>query len=229
MLAESRARIEELVPEDATVLDVGAWGKPLSRADWVIDLQPYETRGLYGYTAADREQERFSADTWVIHDICGSKPWPFSDLEFDFVVCSHTLEDVRDPVRVCAEMVRVGRAGYIEVPARIEEQAYGLQGRWAGWDHHRWLCDVGRGGIEFVHKSHYLHGNRDCTTDATRVRSLPEVERRLTLWWEGAFDYRERLMLSTEDLHDYLSALPGAGERRPLHERIRARLPGIRA
>ena len=46
MLAESLARIESQLPGEAVVLDVGGWGKPLARADWVADLMPWESRGL---------------------------------------------------------------------------------------------------------------------------------------------------------------------------------------
>ena len=71
---------------------------------------PYETRGLYGRDGPDGP-ERFSADTWVQRDICDREPYPFEDEQFDFVVCSHTLEDVRDPIWVCDEMVRVAKRG----------------------------------------------------------------------------------------------------------------------
>src|SRR5204863_8798249 len=37
---------------------------------------------------------------------------------------------------------RVGKAGYIEVPSRLEEQTLGVHGPWVGWSHHRWLVDV---------------------------------------------------------------------------------------
>src|SRR5215204_5526988 len=116
MLAGSRARIEAKLAADALVLDVGGWGSPWPRADWVIDLMPYETRGLYGPAARDRE--RFSRETWVERDVCAREPWPFGDDQFDYAVCSHTLEDLRDPVYVCAELNRIARAGYVEVPSR---------------------------------------------------------------------------------------------------------------
>src|SRR3954453_10564339 len=156
MLDSSRRAIEERRARHETVLDVGGWAKPLERADWVIDLMPYETRGLYGY---DREtaSERFSADTWVIHDICAREPWPFADDQFDFAVCSHTLEDIRDPVWVCSELQRVARAGYIEVPSRLEEQTWGTQGNFVGWTHHRWLTDMHENSIEFTLKVHGIH------------------------------------------------------------------------
>ena len=48
MLASSRASLLERLADNERVLDVGGWAKPLDRADWVIDLLPYETRGLYG-------------------------------------------------------------------------------------------------------------------------------------------------------------------------------------
>ena len=63
MLASSRAAILERVGEDALVLEVGAWSSPFPRADWVLDLEPYATRGRYGYGDAQRAAERFSADT----------------------------------------------------------------------------------------------------------------------------------------------------------------------
>ncbi len=45
MLADGLHRVLEL-SDDALVLDVGGWAAPLNRADWVIDLMPYETRGV---------------------------------------------------------------------------------------------------------------------------------------------------------------------------------------
>src|SRR3712207_5994257 len=114
MLASSAARIVDRMADDDLVLDVGGWGKPFPRADWVIDLFPYETRGLYDYDRdAAAAAERFSPDTWVQRDICDHEPWPFADGQFAFALCGHTLEDVRDPVWVCSELQRVARAGYI--------------------------------------------------------------------------------------------------------------------
>src|ERR671932_207319 len=109
--AGSVARLEREIPDDALVLDVGGWITPFTRADWVIDVMPYATRGQIGRQGAG--SERFSAETWVQRDICDREPWPFEDKQFDFVLCGHTLEDVRDPIGVCSELVRVAKAGYI--------------------------------------------------------------------------------------------------------------------
>lgn len=202
MLAASLERILRELPGEAVLLDIGGWGAPLPRADWVIDLMPYETRGLYAKAAGP---ERFGADTWVQRDICAREPWPFEDGQFDFVVCSHTLEDVRDPVWVCSEINRVGRAGYIEVPSRLEEQSYGFQGPWVGWGHHHWLIDVTPGRIEFVFKHHIVHGRDSDHFPAGFQERLSDEEKVQQLWWEEGFDYGERVMTTAEEIDPYLA------------------------
>jgi hypothetical protein len=202
MLPSSRDRIEQL-PADATVLDVGGWASPLPRADWVVDLMPYETRGLYG--TPEPASERFSARTWIQRDICDHDPWPFGDGEIDFAVCSHTLEDVRDPVWVCSELNRVAKAGYIEVPSRLEEQSYGVHGPWVGWSHHRWLVDVSPGEIEFVFKTAVLQGRPECQLPPELGAALTAEERVQTLFWEDRFRFGERIFIEPRELDEYLA------------------------
>jgi SAM-dependent methyltransferase len=205
VLASSRARIESELPSEALVLDVGGWASPLARADWVVDLMPYETRGLYG--GGSGASERFSADTWVRLDICAHEPWPFGDDQFDFVVCSHTLEDVRDPVHVCAELVRVAKAGYVEVPSRLEEQSPLSHQPGVGWSHHRWLIDVDQEvpRVDFVFKHGLVYTVEDAQFPAGFEAALTEEERVSTLWWEGSFTFGERVMMSAEELDPYLA------------------------
>src|SRR5687767_7520530 len=174
-----------LSPE-ALVLDVGAWASPFNRAQWILDGEPFETRGYYrtfgGPASQGGEREWFSKETWVQRDICAREPWPFSDKQFDFVVCSHTLEDIRDPLWVCSELRRVARAGYIEVPSRLEEQTWGVQGNFVGWTHHRWLIDVTDRRIDFTQKVHGLHGRPRWYFPNTFLHDLDEGDRVQTLW-----------------------------------------------
>ena len=200
MLAASRTALGSRLANEANVLDVGGWAAPLARADWVIDLMPYETRGLYG--ERDPEPERFTGETWVVRDICDREPWPFDDGQFDFVVCAHTLEDVRDPVWVCSELQRVARAGYIEVPSRLEEQTWGVQGPWVGWGHHHWLIEIEGETVEFIFKPHLL-GLEDNHFPAGFADTLSPEERVELLWWEDSFTARERIFLDAS-LDDWL-------------------------
>jgi hypothetical protein len=227
MLPSSRERIEATVSATDLVLDVGGWAKPFPRADWVLDLMPFDTRGLYGRLGD--APERFTRERWVQRDVCAREPWPFADGEFAFAVCSHTLEDLRDPVWVCSEMERVARAGYIEVPSRLEEQSLGVHGPWVGWSHHRWLVDIGRGGIEFVFKSGVLQGRPDFTLPAELGAVLDESERVQSLFWEGTIGARERIFVEADELDRYLAeGIAGARERlEPRVERARRRT-GVR-
>jgi SAM-dependent methyltransferase len=215
VLESSTAAILGRLSDDDLVLDVGGWARPFARADWVIDLLPYDTRGLYGYEQGDRASERFSADTWVVRDICDREPWPFENDQFDFAICSHTLEDVRDPVYVCQELMRVAHAGYIEVPSRLQEQAPFIQGQHAGWGHHHWLVDVIDGGIDFVFKHHIVHDDKRFQVPTKVANALTPEERVQTLWWTGSFDVRERIFVeSAEDLEQYLAAIVPPAKRR---------------
>jgi hypothetical protein len=223
MLPSSRKGIEATVSATDLVLDVGGWAKPFPRADWVLDVMPFDTRGLYGRIGD--APERFTRERWVQRDVCAREPWPFADGEFAFAVCSHTLEDLRDPVWVCSEMERVARAGYIEVPSRLEEQSLGVHGPWVGWSHHRWLVDIGRDGVEFVFKSGVLQGRPDFTLPAELGAVLDESERVQSLFWEGTIGARERIFVEADELDRYLAeGIAGARERlEPRVERARRR------
>ena len=222
MLPENHARILERLRDEDRVLDVGGWASPFPRADAVIDLMPYETRGLYG--ALDDAPERFSAATWVQQDICGREPWPYADGEFDFAICSHTLEDVRDPVFVCSELMRVARAGFVEVPSRLEEQTPGVQGPWVGWGHHFWLCDVTQDppGIEFVFKHHILHGLTELQVDPAAYRASAPVDRVAWFFWEGSFACSERLFEDPHALNAHLAEVADAHPPPPRWRRRRS-------
>ena len=218
MLPESVERILERVADHDVVLDVGGWARPLARADWVLDLQPYETRAMLGRDGGG--PERFAAGTWIQRDMCAREPWPFADGEIDFAVCSQTLEDVRDPVWVCSELVRVAKAGYVEVPSRLEEQSYGVHGPWVGWSHHRWLIDVRGSSVQFVFKHHLLHARESDHFPAGFHTTLSPQERAQQLWWDGDFDFGERIMTSAEEVDPYLAGFVGRtlsarGFRRP--------------
>ncbi|HZU74786.1 MAG TPA: class I SAM-dependent methyltransferase [Acidimicrobiales bacterium] len=203
MLAESVDRILSLLRDGDRVLDVGAWAKPFLRADAVLDINPYETRGAFGSDGPG--PERFSRDSWVQLDICGRQAWPFADGEFDFVVCSHTLEDVRDPVWVCSELVRIAKAGYIETPSRLEEQSFGFQGPWVGWGHHHWLVDSSEGHLDFVFKHHVVHGRSDNQFPLGFRDRLSERERVLPFFWVDSFTFCERHFDRPEELDSYLA------------------------
>jgi|GEM_PF-6902911 hypothetical protein len=142
-------KVSKIMRESQHSLDVGGWHKPMNGATHVIDINDYDTR-LIGQALDYGEAERFTKDTWLQRDICDREPWPYPDNYFDFVSCSHVLEDIRDPVWVVQEISRVGRAGYIECPNAPAEllvyqslfsQIFKDPKKVIGCSHHRWLVD----------------------------------------------------------------------------------------
>jgi len=208
VIESSRDRLLRSLSSSAVVLDVGGWADPFERADWVLDVMPYASRGLYrreGWTERPSTPERFTSESWIQRDICEREPYPFADGEIDFAICSQTLEDVRDPLWVCSEINRIAKAGYVEVPSRLEEQSWGVNGPFVGWSHHRWLIDVLEQEIEFTVKLHSIHSRRSQHFPPGFWETLTPGERVQTLWWEGGFAFRERLIFDAEDSERYLA------------------------
>ncbi len=138
------------------VLDVGGWYKPAPEATHVVDLFPWETR-YFALTLDAKEGERYTQDSWHQMDFVNPElHLPFPDKFFDFSICSHVLEDLPDPRYIIAEMIRVSKAGYIEVPSRLHEQTLGVRDRAVsevGYRHHHWIIDLVDGNLLFYRKA----------------------------------------------------------------------------
>jgi hypothetical protein len=224
------------IKPDDLVLDVGGGLRPLNRADSVIDFLAWDQRAQADpYHKDIWPAPHFSRDTWVQWDLCSHEPWPFKDKQFDFVVCKQTLEDLRDPVWVCREMMRVAKRGYIETPSRVVETMPGIErSRYCGYSHHHWLCELTDGGIEFLFKHAQLHAysrfhltvgptwNR-MRRDHRWSEALDGLERMFTVinrwfkefnpkyqavgfFWTDSFECRERVLIDKGDVEADLMA-----------------------
>ncbi len=192
-------------PEDR-VVDIGGWFKPFVRADYVVDFMPHSSRGLGGKIGDGKE--RFSAQTWVQMDLCDRKGLPFEDKAFDFSVCSHVLEDIRDPVFLCSEIIRISKRGYIEVPSRLVELCLGVQSkRYCGYHHHRWLVSVSDRKLTFIHKSALPLTNWKLRLPVRRARRLLGEKAVSWLFWEGSFEYEEHLFIAFGEAAGYFREL----------------------
>jgi hypothetical protein len=189
--------LERIGPNDR-VLDVGGWARCFNRADHVLDKFPYETRGAryadaLGLNAQGGEVERFSAATWACRDLCAREPWPYPDGCFDFCTCSHTLEDLRDPLWVCSEMQRVARRGYIEVPSARFELTRGREPLVpVGLSHHLWVVELREPQTLVFHpKTHNLHGNPSLSLPASYGASLAPEQLVTWIFWDRTIDAKE--------------------------------------
>ncbi len=138
----------------------------------------------------------------------------FADKQFDFVICSHTLEDLRDPLWVCSELMRVGKRGYVEVPSREWETCRGAEHpKLAGLSHHRWLIEKHGNRLDFVFKHHVLHNRDSDRFPPGFQQTLKPEERVVQLWWEDSFEYGERVFIGADELDPYLADF--VAEHRP--------------
>jgi len=180
--------LSKIKPTDK-VLDIGGWAKPFNRANYVLDYMPYQTRGLAGKFGPDKEH--FTKETWIVSDICDRKQFPFKDKEFDFVFCSHTLEDIRDPIWVCSEINRIGKSGYIKTPSRIIESHKNIGGKWnlnkyvVGYSHHIWYVEDFDNKLLFTPKNPLIHNIKEF-----QVNNLCEPKI-MSFFWKGDFEYEE--------------------------------------
>ena len=117
------------------VLDVGSGNDPHPRADVLVDKFVTDDTERQGRLVVDRPL--------VGGDL---ERLPFKDQAFDFVMASHVLEHVTDPLRAVAELARVGKRGYVETPAEFGGKLMDLPG-------HRWYVRLEGDVLVFTGKS----------------------------------------------------------------------------
>ncbi len=90
---------------------------------------------------------------------------PFKDKEFDFCLCTHTLEDLSTPFLVIREMSRVAKRGYIATPSMGKDMVFDhvdmtdyLCGpvRVPGLGHHKWFFVNDNGVLRVIPKNYAI-------------------------------------------------------------------------
>ncbi len=179
-----RRRIAIPVDHASLVLDVGSGDKPHWRADVLLDRFPGDEHGgqRSGASGARVDRPLFDAD---------AADMPFADKVFDYVICSHVLEHVEHPDAVVAELTRVAKAGYIEVPEAASAKI-------VDFPSHLWWVTLEQGVLVFTAKSApYFDPDIDrYLTDSGMRQPLADLldkhldHRVIELWWTGSFAYR---------------------------------------
>jgi ubiquinone/menaquinone biosynthesis C-methylase UbiE len=140
------------------ILDVGGSMKQHTQIpiDTLVDaIRPEESEYNTG---------KLLAKNFVKLDLNREK-FPFRDKEFDFCLCTHTLEDLPYPFLAIDEMSRVAKRGYIATPSfgsdivssHIDFTDWGTGARRVpGISHHKWLYYTRDGIMRVVPKNYPL-------------------------------------------------------------------------
>jgi hypothetical protein len=226
LFAPNEGKVLAQIGPNDVVLDVGGCARAFNRANYVIDFLPYELRGRYYHRAfglgpQGGPVECFTAETYIRRDLCDRTPWPFGDKSIDYCVCSHTLEDLRDPLWVCQEMVRIAKRGYIETPSRAFEASRNREpGVPVGLSHHRWHVEIEGPHITFYPKSHDIHGHTSLSLPESYWKTLPEEQMVTWLFWEGDFTCSEGWLTKT-DLEAFVKRHTDGAEEATEADRLR--------
>jgi SAM-dependent methyltransferase len=110
-LAWALRRFHVPVGASDLVLEVGSGGNPYPRANVLLDAYESTRERHWAPLATDRPTVLGFVENL-----------PFKDKSFDFVIAAHVLEHSTDPARFIAELERVAKAGYIEVPDALLER-----------------------------------------------------------------------------------------------------------
>ncbi|OCQ94476.1 hypothetical protein BCD64_07275 [Nostoc sp. MBR 210] len=188
----------ESLPKDAKILDAGGWFKPFDYATHVVDLMPWETRRAK-LQLEQLPHERFTKETWYqINFLEENLKLPFDNKSFDFSFCSHTLEDLKQPLYLIQELMRVSKAGYIEVPSRLAEQTVAIEDGCSsklGYFHHHYIVDEGDNNtLIFYSKENSLNINpQTCAIPLLTYRRLTAKNPNLSIisfFWEDNFSVK---------------------------------------
>jgi len=106
---------------------------------------------------------------------------------------------------VCSELVRVAKAGYVEIPSRLWEQSRGLERDIVGLSHHRWLIEVQGDHVRFLPKYHALHGHSARSFPASFLKTISPTDQFTWLFWQGAFTFEEVSIHGLESIREELS------------------------
>jgi hypothetical protein len=102
--------------------------------------------------------------------------------KWDYAICTHTLEDIINPIYVAKQIEQIAKAGLIIVPSKYRELAR-FAGTYRGFLHHRWIFDVINGVLTAFPKIGWIEQSR---FDSVH-HALAEREE-LIIEWEGTIN-----------------------------------------
>lgn len=105
--------------------------------------------------------------------------------KFDFCICSHTLEDIINPLYVSQMINKFCLSGFIAVPSKFIEMTKWIDGQYRGYIHHRYIFNYENDKLVGYPKLNFIEYDIRFNTLANQ---LTPDNRELQFFWKDKFD-----------------------------------------
>lgn len=119
--------------------------------------------------------------------------------KFDYIICSHTLEDIMVPTKLLDLLPKLGKEGYIAIPSKYNEFKFLHGKKYRGNAHHKQIIDVKDNSIIIYPKYSFIEVYPQ--TDELLKTSKGEE---LCIFWKDEIPYKffaeDKVFLSDDEL-----------------------------
>jgi 2-polyprenyl-3-methyl-5-hydroxy-6-metoxy-1,4-benzoquinol methylase len=129
---------------------------------------------------------------------------PFKDKEFDYVILSHVMEHVPNLLEFRDEIVRVGKAGYIELPTKLNDNiVFGCDEEVLG---HKWWFEFDDDNQQLLYTE-----KKDVLEKFLSVGSVWKLQKYyedsfiLQFYWENNINLKEREPFTVDEKISFFS------------------------
>jgi len=105
--------------------------------------------------------------------------------KFDFSICSHTLEDVYNPIELISYLEKISKRGYIALPSKYDEFLKLYHNKYRGNAHHKQFFDIRSETLVIYPKFNWIE-----TDERSNLITTRNGPREVILCWEDNIPYR---------------------------------------
>jgi len=160
-----------------TLIDIGASHNPFAREflTHTFDILPTEIEGVHGFQGNMNKYEDWQEILEYV-DKHG---------KFSFANCTHTLEDLANPMLALEMLPRIAEQGFIAVPSKYNELQR-REGSFRGTMHHRWIWN-NEGGRLIAYPKIPIVDSMSFHPYEYDIEKMSELE--LRMFWISDIDY----------------------------------------
>jgi hypothetical protein len=169
---EFRPYVKDLISKNNyTSIDIGAsaryWSYPECKV--VVDTYPVHEKDTLFFDINIEDIEQWDKIFEYVNQ----------HGKFDFSICSHTMEDVFNPIELSKILEKISKRGYIAIPSKYNEFTKLFSNKYRGDAHHKQFFDVFDNQLIVYPKFNWIE-----TDERSDLILKNYVANELTLFWE---------------------------------------------